>query len=389
MSLPHQVRTAIIGMPPERARQLHAYLGRWMLPVLTRQDPREALPMILAARPQAVVVYVGEHRTVATQFARRVRAEVPDASLIMVTDFEDLALTREAVRLGAHALAVLGTDDVELAQVFARLAEERFEPTNAGMVVTLLGAKGGVGTTSLAINLAGCLAQNSAALVALVDLAPCVGEVGVYLDMDTPFSPGELLEDAHLFDQEFIQTRIPRHPWGFHVIAQPLTTKEPEALGPDTVLQAATLLQRTFTHLVIDAGSGINPLSLTAASFADQCILLTVPELPALVAARRRLDLLGRLGLDPQKLAVVLNRFAGTGEFDVNRVQALLQRPLSAVLSEDSRLMNTALHSGRLLLEVGPRARLAQEILALGARLGGNAEIGAPQPKRKKLFGLF
>ncbi|MCB9791660.1 MAG: hypothetical protein H6741_02945 [Alphaproteobacteria bacterium] len=390
MSYTHQVPTAIVGLSAARAQALYSMLQRWLVPAMVHKELGDALPLLLSSRPQALLLYASENPTLALQFARRAKAELPDLDIVLLTDRDDLGLAREAVRLKLRGLVVLGTDDEELIALFIRMSEEVYDPVNTGEVICLLGSKGGVGTSSVAINLAGCLAQSGGANVALVDLAPCVGELGVYLDMDTPYSLGRLLREVHLVDQDYIDHTMPRHPWGFYVVSQPLV---PDALTPlthDELLQAARVLQRHFTHVVLDAGGVLSQVSLTAAMVADRSYVIATPGLPALVAARRRLDLLDQRGRDPATTHLLFNRVGLDSSYGPAQAAELTGRPAEITLRNNPTLMAEALHTGRILLEVDAHARLTQEYISLAAKLSGDdAAKLSPEPRRRKLFGLF
>ena len=121
--------------------------------VLEREDPRDGLTQLIAIQPQAVVLFVDTERPQSVQFARRVRHDASDANLIIVANSDEGGVTREAMRLQARALAILPGDQHELEALFEAMSFETYVAADDGMVLALLGAKGGMGTTSVAITL--------------------------------------------------------------------------------------------------------------------------------------------------------------------------------------------------------------------------------------------
>ncbi|MBK9644041.1 MAG: hypothetical protein IPO67_02610 [Deltaproteobacteria bacterium] len=276
----NKVRTAIIGLPQDHARQLHAFLRRVVDVALVREDPRDAMSPLLVARPQAVLLYLAEADGVGIQFARRMRSELPDTALVLLCHVEDVTLTREAMRLGARALIVVGKDDDDLARTFVKIAEEQRSDMPGGEVVTVLGSKGGVGATSLAINLAGALAIDPNLRVALIDLSPYLGEIGVYLQLDTTVSPRTLVRESLMIDDEWMQNAVPRHSLGFSVFAQPLKPGAPP-LNVADIAQSIGILRRLFSHVVIDAGTGGSELGFAALAVASKPLLVMGGDTPS------------------------------------------------------------------------------------------------------------
>jgi|GEM_PF-3175257 len=386
----NKVRTAIIGLPQDHARQLHAFLRRVVDVALVREDPRDAMSPLLVARPQAVLLYLAEADGVGIQFARRMRSELPDTALVLLCHVEDVTLTREAMRLGARALIVVGKDDDDLARTFVKIAEEQRSDMPGGEVVTVLGSKGGVGATSLAINLAGALAIDPNLRVALIDLSPYLGEIGVYLQLDTTVSPRTLVRESLMIDDEWMQNAVPRHSLGFSVFAQPLKPGAPP-LNVADIAQSIGILRRLFSHVVIDAGTGGSELGFAALAVASKPLLVMGGDTPSLVAAQRALHTLKALGQDPRRIWTVLNA-AAPEPVDAARARSILGADPTLTFPHDRKAVDVSLHTGRLVVESAPESELTQAFLraAMGMcddyRPAIQAGAGG---KRKKLFGLF
>ncbi len=355
--------------------------------VLDRTDAREGLTQLVATQPQCAILWVDPDSPMSLKLARRVRHDAPEANLVILTSIEDVTVTREAVRLGARAMAVLPGDEHELERVFEALSIEAHTANDDGMVVALLGAKGGMGTTSLAINLAGLLAQDPANRVALIDLALYIGEVGVYLDMKTPYALGELLRDLSRLDDAWIKEKVPRHRTGFYVLSQPAEWDDVDAIQLADLLQGIGLLKRHFTHIILDAGAQLSEVALAGVTVADQCILICTQELPALVSTRRRIGMLTQVSGTQENIRVVVNRWHDDDSYDRESIQSFVQHGINATIRNDYKNTSAGIESGKLLVEHAADSGICDDMRAV-VRLFDRG-VAAQEKARKKLFGLF
>lgn len=383
----HRVRTALLGCGPDVTDLLRELLGPWMDVVLERADARDGLSQMVAIQPQCAILWVDPQSTLSVQFARRVRHDVPDSNLIIVAASDDGGVTREAMRLGARALAILPGDEHELEQTFEAMTFETHQTADDGMVVALLGAKGGMGTTSVAINLAGILAQDRSRRVALVDLALYIGEVAVYLDMKTPYALGELVRDLNRLDDAWIEQNVPRHRSGFYVLSQPSEWDDVDSIKVTDVIQSIALLKRYFTHVVLDAGAQLSEVALAGVTVADQSIVICTQELPALVSTRRRVGMLTQITGSQKAIRVVVNRWQDDGSYDKDSIETYIQHGVNAAIRNDYKNTSACIESGKLLVEHCPDSGICADIRNV-ARLFDES-VAAQEKARRKLFGLF
>ena len=381
------VRTALLGLPTEVSDRLKALIRRRMQVILERPDAREGLAQLVALQPQAVILYVDVGGQQTLQWARRIRHDVPESNLIIVCAEDDVGVTREAMRLGCRALAVLGDDEADLVTVFDQMRHEEHQTADEGIVVALLGAKGGMGTTSLAINLAGALAQEPGRRVALIDLALYIGEVAVYLDMATPYALGELVRDIHRLDDAWIDQNIPRHRTGFYVLSQPAEVDDVDALSSSDVVQSLVALKRYFTHIVLDAGAQLSDVGLTGVHAADQTLVVCTQELPSLVSTRRRVALLTQLQGDQTRTRIVVNRWNDSASYGREQIEKYIGHGVNGTVRNDYAAMSGCIESGKLLTELAPAADVTIDIANLIPLF--DASASQREKSRKKLFGLF
>ncbi len=387
MSGSRPVRTALLGLPLDVADGLRRLIGPLLEAVIDRRDAREGIPQLIALQPQCVVLWVDHDPNLSLQIARRIRHDLPDSSLVLLCGDDDVTVTREAMRLGCRALAVLGEDEQDLAGVFQQMSGEEHRTSDDGIVVALLGAKGGMGTTSLAINLAGILAEDPTRRVVLIDLALFIGEVAVYLDMRTPYALGELVRDLHRIDDTWIDANIPRHRSGFFVLSQPEQVDDVDAMSVQDVVQSLVVLKRHFTHIILDAGAQLSDVGLSGVHAADQTLVVCTQELPSLVSTRRRVGLLTQLEGGRSRTRIVVNRWNDQSPYGRGQIESYIGHAVNGTVRNDYANSSACIEAGKLLPELAPEAEITMDLRNLIPLF--DESVSTADKVRKKLFGLF
>lgn len=381
------VPTVMLGFGPEHLAAVNAVLGDNCNVIYQNSQVRDGLAQLVPLQPQAVLLFFSpDDLRLVLQFARRARHDAPNAALILVSSHESLEATREAVRLGARAVVVLGMDDRDLLSTFEQLRREVHDTVASGTVVSFLGAKGGMGTTSIALNVAAALAQDPKNRVLLMDFALFIGEVGVYLDMATPYSLGEYVRDLSRLTDDWINERIPKHRAGFFVLSQPPEVNEIASIEAHQIVAAVAASKRFFTHVVLDAGAQISEASLGGINASDIAIIITTQELPAIVSTGRRVALLNQLHGDRTRVRVVVNRYQSKGA-SKERIEQYAGHGISATVCNDYASMSRCIETGQLLLELAPEAEITSDISKLIRLFDDSTAVETKS--RKKLFGLF
>ncbi|MCC6749998.1 MAG: AAA family ATPase [Deltaproteobacteria bacterium] len=241
-----------------------------------------------------------------------------------------------------------------------------------GTVLSLFGAKGGSGATTLAVNLAGAAHAErgrTGARVALVDLDLQTGDVLAQLDLTGRFSLGDAFQELGRLRAEQLPLLLPQHPSGLYVLAQsdhPLHAIQPTAAA---TVELLALLRRAFDLVVIDGLRDLGATSLAALDQTDRILLVLTPDGPSIKSGRRSLDLLQQLGLGA-RVKVVLNRWHAAHDRPAQSVAAELGATVDAFVENDFPTVIGAANQGRLLLETAPDAAVTQAIRQLARQVG-------------------
>lgn len=302
----------------------------------------------------------------------------------------DSALILRAMRLGVVAYFPDHRFDEELVRVAQRLQQEAAAemPAKAGRALAVLGAKGGVGCTTLACELATSLAQRGAR-VALLDGKPYFGDAALHLDMASEYSLADVAARADDLDGAFLATVAQRHDAsGVHVVAAPANPEDADGISAAHVQRSLELLRTEFDFVVVDLPRITDETALQCLDKADLVVLVTTADVQSLVRAKQHLALLEQLGCAAEKVRVVANRARRAGLLaDGDPVQAVGIEPVCYV-PEDVAALEESVATGRPLCASAPRSKVAAAIGDLAAEIGAQFRADAEATEQVAVSGL-
>ena len=304
--------------------------------------------------------------------------------VIVVSETKDPELILRSMRAGAREF-VLESDHEELRLAVRTHAKVTFGTGELGQVITVFGAKGGVGATAIATNLAGAM-QRRSLRVCLVDLDLYLGDVLAFLDIPGSYSITDVLANMSRLDRDLLATSVTKHRSGVSVLAQSSKVEEAEQIkGPD-VTALLEFLRRNYDFVIVDGVRGFDELSLAALDGSQHVFMTLTQDVPAVRNGQRCLELFGRLQYDQGRIKLLLNRYTKASKITVEVVGETLGQPLTHTISNDFLLLIDAINRGVLLTEVAPRARITQDIEGLIPHL---LPERAPRLRRQSLLGTL
>jgi pilus assembly protein CpaE len=304
--------------------------------------------------------------------------------VIVVSESKDPELILRSMRSGAREF-VLESDHEELRLAVRTHAKVTFGTGELGQVITVFGAKGGVGATAIATNLAGAM-QRRSLRVCLVDLDLYLGDVLAFLDIPGSYSITDVLANMSRLDRELLATSVTKHRSGVSVLAQSSKVEEAEQIkGPD-VTALLEFLRRNYDFVIVDGVRGFDELSLAALDGSQHVFMTLTQDVPAVRNGQRCLELFGRLQYDQNRIKLLLNRYTKASKITIEVVGETLGQALTHTISNDFLLLIDAINRGVLLTEVAPRARITQDIEGLIPHL---LPEKAPRMRRQSLLGTL
>ena len=247
------------------------------------------------------------------------------------------------------------------------------------MTHVFLGAKGGAGTTTVAVNCAVELARLTKRPTIVVDLKPCLGEVALFLGVRPRFTVLDAIENLHRLDKDFLRELVAKHKSGLDILAGSEQFDRPNAQDAGAIEELLRALGKLYDYIVIDAGNVINACAVAALYAADTVFLVTNPDVPSIRNAQRLVDRVRQLGAGSERVKVLLNRVVRSApdraEADRDGARATASTTRSRATTAP---VSTALNSGVPLT-------LTQPLGHLGAirQLHAASSWVASEPKAK------
>lgn len=338
---------------------------------------------IQSASPDVVLLDIpAENSAVALRAIELVHQELPDSALFAIGTMSQPQVIVSAMRAGAREFLERPTTTAELLEAFVRLtAAKRKQPhtETRGKVFAVVNAKGGSGSTTVAVNLALAL-QAAHGNTALVDLAP-LGHCALHLNLKPLFTVGDAIRNLHRLDSSLLESFMTRHGSEMQLLAGPST---PAATEPSNAEYAKLfdLLVGQFRYVVVDVSTRMDVVTRLVANLSQAVLLVAHADVASLWSAARVQQFLSDSG-NREKVQLVLNRFRKIPGFSEADAEAAAGVKLLAKIPNQYFAVSTAIDRGVPLLQQ-TQTEIARAFTGLATRLTEN------EPEvRRKAWSLF
>jgi pilus assembly protein CpaE len=262
-----------------------------------------------------------------------------------------------------------------------------------GQVIVITGHKGGVGSTTLAINLAEALGEYTSERIALLDLGRPFPDVGNFLDQESDYSIVDLVHNASTLDQSFIQRIMQPYGARLSILHGTSDFREQDSLELEGLGQIFTILRHMYKFIVVDLSHWLDELFLKVMTEADMVLMLTALTIPDLRNLKKLWPYILEWHQERRKIRIVVNRFDNSSGLQLRDLENLLQHPVFATLPHDYAALMQCLNQGTPLTTTVPRAKLWRSIKELASKVV--EELGEPEQgvsgeaAAKKRFWIF
>lgn len=315
-----------------------------------------------ADAPAVLVLDVRPHHQLAP-WINEVQKKQPGLAIVVIVSTLDARFILEAMRAGIKECLPEPITPQALDEAIRRLVvgEQR---ERSGQVVAFVGAKGGVGTTTLAVNTAAALAKTAGSPPLLIDLHVARGDAALLLGAEPRFSVLDAFENLHKVDESFLAGLVEKTQCGAHVLA---STARPVnvATSPTATRTLLELAARRYRITVLDVPR-TDPAMLEALDPATVIAVVTSQELSAVRGAAATVATL-RQRYGSQRLRVVINRYDKNGPVSAKDIAKVVGEPVACQIPSDYRVAAEAINVGRPI--VADDSRLARALRAAAAEL--------------------
>lgn len=304
-------RIYVIDDDEQLLRMVGLMLERGGHTITLISDPIKGLEQLKADRPDLLVLDVMMPNMSGHEITRQIRSTkgLEDLPVLILTARSQEVDRLTALKSGASDYLSKPVTSQELIEQVDKLLTQKTEEVGPeqGMVIAVYGLRGGIGQTTLAVNLASSLRRVSQQAVCLVDLSPSVGQAVMHIRLQARSTWADLPKDDGL-DWNILKNRLMSHPSGLHVLAAPTNPFSPEEPTAGETTAILNLLRENMNFTVLDLPSTFSPSFLSGLEAADIALHVVTPEVVSVQTAAQVNRALTKTGMTFRQKSYILNQ---------------------------------------------------------------------------------
>jgi len=342
------------------------------------------------SQSDVIAIETGTDPARALALVADVHGRLPRATILLASPDSSVGFIRQALQAGASDVLSLPLQPNELHRALIRSVHAGprtpAEPESGGDIIAVCGARGGLGATTLAVNLASKLVAVTGTEVALVDLDLQRGDVAAFMNLTPHNSLANLAAAPGEIDDVFLASTLTRHPNGVFVLPAPTEIEDADSVGDAEIKLALDLLRARFRYTVVDTSRTITGAMLAAVETSRRILLLSDLSVPGIRHARRTVDLFGRLGIPAERVELLVTE-AVAGPVSLHDATRAIGKTPFFVIPRDENSAAEAMNHGAPLN--GKPTKLALAMAELATKVAGVPTAGKPKSSQllRKLFG--
>lgn len=340
-------------------------------------------------RPEVAIVTLDSDTGTAVNMIQTLAATCPEVNVVAASTRSDGRFIMDVLRRGAKEYITLPLELGEIVGALGRLQPgggtgSGPQPRAGSKVVTFIGARGGVGCTSLAVNLGCTLAKETGASVCLIDLNLTMGDADVCLDLYPPVSTLlDVVLNIDRIDLQLLRGYLVKHKSsGLHLLAHPVNIRDSSLVRDDHINRIIQLLKLNFNYILVDLSKSYQSMEFAAMEQSDEILLTIQLDVSSLYNVLRLMQTIQERNGLIEKIRVIANRVGADGsEITIQQAQETIGREIVCQIPNDSRTMMASRNAGVPLIDHAPRSRLFQAIQELSTTLITEAPPAEKQEK--------
>jgi len=358
----------------------------------------EAVSLAKETEPDVIVIAVEEPVVRALQTVEAVADLLPQSPIVAYSSIKDPASIRKAMLAGVADYLVTPVREEDLINSIhgvlaqeerkrARIAGETDEPVACGTVLTVFGAKGGIGKTTISTNLATAIVQKTGQSVALVDLDTRFGDVAILMDIPVERSIADLALPEEEINREMLQDCLYTHNTGVTILPAPVRPTDWRNVHAGHIERVVTLLAQTYDYVILDTPGTFNDIVARALELATLVLLVATVDMASLKDTLLAIDMLRSWNFPQEKVKLVINSTNEATNVQPQEVKRMLGRDVFWSIPYD-RNISTSTQLGMPVVVAKPTTKAAESLVELAFVLSGVRQQPTPQ-QQKQAKGLF
>jgi pilus assembly protein CpaE len=278
----------------------------------------------------------------------RCRAAAPAASIFVVASDTNSDLILQSMRAGANEYLTWPINDRSFDDAVARASARRGAAGGGAAlasIVVFVGAKGGVGTTTLAVNCGVELAAKKKPTI-MVDLKQGLGDVALFLGVRSRYSVLDAIDNTERVDREFLAGLVAKHVSGLELLPGSDQFDRPASTDGGTMENILRLLSARYEYMVVDAGAQLTGVSMPALYVSEMIGVVINPDVPSIRNGQRLIERISQMGSCGERVKVLLNRAGPPFPIPIAQIEDALGQKVHLTFPSDYRTVATALNTG-------------------------------------------
>jgi pilus assembly protein CpaE len=365
------------------------------------RDGQEACALAAELRPDVILMDINMPRMDGIEATEHISVEVPESAIIIVSIQGEQEYLRKAMSAGAREYLIKPFTASELADSIRRVSESHrrrnlqlmtakpaTQPRKQaprGKLITFFCTKGGVGKTTLASNLAVCLAQDTGKSVALLDLDLTAGDVTVMLNITARGTIADLVQEQDQIDFSLVDSFLVPHLSGAKILPAPASPEQAELVLVSHVEQIIKTLRDNLDYIIVDTSPLYSDINLAVLEGSDQVCLVLNQDLTSLRHVKSSLNILQTLSYG-QRVNVLLNQHSSESGIKAADLEKTLSLSMAAIIPEDQKTVRTAINKGLPFVLTQANSKVSLSVRGLISILSlAKAEDMTNEPPKKSL----
>jgi pilus assembly protein CpaE len=404
-------------------------VGDWMAEIITVDEDMvflglvrnlaQALECVEKLKPDVILVDIGSGILEEGDLINRLASPLSDTAIIVVAMMGEVDIVRQAMLHGAQGFLLKPFNEEEMLSsvraAYELVALRRSERSTTGLlppgeeaeaepkaeIISVFSPKGGVGATTVAVNLAVALKALSDKPTILIDGDLRFGDIDIALNINAPSSISTLLSNLDELDEDLVERALVTHDSGVKVLTAPAFPDVADRIQPEQLRELLARLAELYDgYIVVDVWSSLDDCALSVLDACQRLVVVTAPQVTAMRDTHRFLEVLRLLEYDMSRVVLVLNHCYQRGKFSLREVQRALGFQVSQVIDHAPNAITASLNRGVPFVKEHRGNPAAKGIRHLAHTLTNNRggeqspeALAEPEPaknnSRRKRKGLF
>jgi len=353
-----------------------------ILNLIEREVSSENLFAVIAETQPDVVLLDFEFQSHHFHLVEMIVSECTTCAVVAVLSESEIVNLDRVILSGARAFVQYPYQSDKLVITIKRVVEllERNQTTTSqgpdldkytapSNTFTVFSPKGGVGTTTIATNLAISLHKTLKEDVLLIDGKLLFGHVALYLNLLTGNSITDLIAHAGMLDQQLMKQVVVRHTSGIHVLPSPNSITEAQGIGPENLFKVIQGLQQVFPNIIIDGGSNLNENTVTFMDSSDKILLVLNSDLASMRDVRQFMEVTTTLSYPKDKTLLILNLTGRKGDVKREEIENILKMEVFGKIPADENIALSSLNEGVPILLKKPRHPISKAFSSISKKI--------------------